>query len=301
MRFILQPEAVRAYNNYLEADNAILEKRALIHNYPPFITVEITSRCNLTCEHCWNAHYWLAGQDLNLAALHRLESEVLPTAASVQYTCLGEPFLYKHFKKVLELIKIHGTPYSKIITNAQAINPDMARLVLESGLKELTFSVDGATKETYERIRRGASYERLISTLDLLFHLKQEMKLEEPFFTFNVVVMEQNLDELEEIVILASKYMVTQVFFFNLFGITEEIAQRSPAHFPERTRDALKKAFERGRSLGIEIRTDIDIGPMGAEFRQDHHTSEARYLLKDIFNRRKQIFIEATPDNPSFC
>ncbi|KUG05803.1 hypothetical protein ASZ90_016782 [hydrocarbon metagenome] len=301
MKFKLLPEAVRAFHNYLEADKAIHKKETLIHNFPPFISIEITSRCNLTCEHCWNAHYWLAGQDLSLEALNRLESEILPTAASVQYTCLGEPFLYNNFKKVLELIKTYNHPYSKIITNAQAVNPDMARLVLESGLKELTFSVDGATKATYEFIRRGASYQRLISTLDLLFKLKQEMKLEEPFFTFNVVVMEQNLDELEALVILASKYKVTQVFLLNLFAITEEIARRSPANFPERTREALKKAFKRARSLGIEVRTDIDIGPMGAEFRLDHHLSEAGYRFKDFFTSRKQIFIEATPDNTSFC
>ena len=211
-------------------------------------------------------------------------------------------------KKLLGTIKFFNSPYSKIFTNAQVLTPEMAGLILESGLKELAFSLDGATKETYEFIRRGADFQRLISNLDLLFRIKQEMKLKKPVFTFNVVVMEQNLDELEALVILASKYEVAQVCFFNLYPITEEMARRSPSRFPERTRAALERAIKRARILGIEVSTDIDIGPVSA-----HTSTNARKLrifkyLSDRLHhpvvnagRNDQIFIEATPDNMSFC
>jgi hypothetical protein len=111
-----------------------------------------------------------------------------------------------------------------------------------------------------------------------------------------VVVMKQNLEELDQLVSLAAEYGASQIFFFNLHSITEEIAHRAPAYFPTETRDAMIKAFQVGRELNVEIRTDVDFGDRPLLERL-HRITQHILLTPD----KDEYLIEATPENSSFC
>ena len=46
-------------------------------------------------------------------------------------------------------------------TNATLLNDTISKKIIDSGVDVVFFSVDGASKETFEKIRVGANFERV--------------------------------------------------------------------------------------------------------------------------------------------
>ena len=72
---------------------------------------------------------------------------------------LGEPLLDKFLFERIRYAKAVGFRNVGISTNASLLNPQKQRLLLESGVDHVIFSIDGVTKETYEKIRVGGIFE----------------------------------------------------------------------------------------------------------------------------------------------
>jgi radical SAM protein with 4Fe4S-binding SPASM domain len=255
---VLRPEDGLPWENYLRVNEEMRGGRTELSALPPFLRIEVTTRCNLDCVHCWIAGYRHADRDLPLAVLERIAEELIPTAASVQYTDLGEPLLYKHLDRVLRLLRQAGTPYTKLFSNGLVLSESLVRRLIESGLRELALSVDGAQAETFETIRRGGRFARLLRNLELLSEVKASLGSELPVLTFNVVAMVWNLGELEEIVELAARYGARGIYIYRMFATTEQLAALSAEQMPEATEEALQRARERAAALGLSFSTDLE-------------------------------------------
>jgi hypothetical protein len=57
-------------------------------------------------------------------------------------------------------------------TNAALLDEEKCERILGSGLNSITFSVDGGSAETYERIRAGLKYEAVRSNIERYFRLR---------------------------------------------------------------------------------------------------------------------------------
>ena len=139
--------------------------QTVVEARPSHVRLEVTTFCNLRCVQCGIDTYPLANRHLDRVVLDRLEQEVFPTTAFVQYADQGEPLLYPHLEHALALQRRHDIPATKLITNGMLLDEAKSRLLLASGLTELAVSLDGATPETYERIRRGARFDRVLGNV----------------------------------------------------------------------------------------------------------------------------------------
>ena len=81
----------------------------------------------------------------------------------------------------------------------------------------LDFSIDSPIKETYEFIRKGASFEKLISNILLLNKIKEEMKSNAKF-NINMVVMKRNYKEIPDMIKFAKKYNFQGLNLNPIFG-----------------------------------------------------------------------------------
>ena len=111
----------------------------------------------------------------------------------------GEPFLREDFLDIL------GYAHSKGITTCVSTNGTVLERTLVKKLKEmellyLQVSLDGATRETNDRIRGQGSYDLIVSGIELLA-LHQV-----PNFSINTVVTRINFRELGELYGLAQSY-----------------------------------------------------------------------------------------------
>lgn len=84
--------------------------------------------------------------------------------ATVALMGLGELLLHPRFLHMVHLAKRKGLR-AEITTNALRLQDTMAAGFLDAGLDQLVASIDGATAETFARIRSGASLDRVVENV----------------------------------------------------------------------------------------------------------------------------------------
>jgi radical SAM protein with 4Fe4S-binding SPASM domain len=114
-------------------------------------------------------------------------------------------------------------------SNLTLLTPSRAERLVQSGLHRLQGSIDGATQETYERIRVRSNWQRVIRNLEGLVATKQRLNSDLPQVTIVFVVMRQNLDELADLVALAARVGVGAVWVQHLCHDFGE--ETLPAHY----------------------------------------------------------------------
>jgi len=115
----------------------------------------ITNRCNLHCLHCRG----MSKDELDRKTLLRVAEEVSMLKPAWVIVEGGEPFLRKELFEITEIlrrnyIKVH------VISNGMLLDRDLAQRLSDLDVN-LMISIDGADMESYERIRKGAAFERL--------------------------------------------------------------------------------------------------------------------------------------------
>lgn len=86
----------------------------------------------------------------------------------------GEPLMDPGlFKKIDYLKKNLENSYAIIHTNASLLTISNAKRLLNSRLDEVSFSVDGASSRTYERMRTGLNYETVYRNIINFFELRE--------------------------------------------------------------------------------------------------------------------------------
>ena len=83
----------------------------------------------------------------------------------VQFGVHGEPMLDKKLEERVGRLSAMGLKVW-IATNAAAMVPKRGEKLLEAGVDQIFFAVDGATKETYEKVRLGLSFEKVIANIE---------------------------------------------------------------------------------------------------------------------------------------
>jgi radical SAM protein with 4Fe4S-binding SPASM domain len=137
-----------------------LAGRGTLRGMPIEHIVETTVRCNLTCPMCVRATHEQPNEDMTDAVFERLVVEAAPAAEHVMLIGLGEPHLDTGIHERIECCARHGIS-ALLSTNGTLLDERASRSLLETPLEHITLSFDGATKETFERYRRGARFERV--------------------------------------------------------------------------------------------------------------------------------------------
>ncbi len=135
--------------------------------------------CNLQCQMCYfsdeekrkQMHGKFSKEELSLVA-----KEFFPYALKLQIGCGAEPTLYSGISDILDLAKKYGVPYVSMTTNANLLQKDDLRQYILKGLNEITISLHGVYKQTYEFLMQKASYETFVSVLKDITELKKEFK-----------------------------------------------------------------------------------------------------------------------------
>jgi MoaA/NifB/PqqE/SkfB family radical SAM enzyme len=79
---------------------------------------------------------------------------------------------------------------------------------------QLCISIDGATKETYESIRIGGKFDKLMSNIKALNAAKEDLSSRLPKIWFNITLMRSNIRELPHLVKLAHTLQVAGLLEF---------------------------------------------------------------------------------------
>jgi len=156
--------------------------RARLPDFPVKVQIEITNRCNLRCLMCTRNQMTRRVGDMSFEVFRRVADEVVGEPGTVlSMYFLGEPLLNEQLELMVAYLhqRIEDTGTSLqfgIQTNGMLLTRERARLLLEAGLRDFAFSVDGLEGDL-ERVRRGASYPVVERNILDLIELGRQMKL----------------------------------------------------------------------------------------------------------------------------
>ena len=133
------------------------------------------------------------------------------------YFAAGETLLNPHLRDILKYTKeLYPNSTIRLISNATV--PPKQDIV--KYIDRIAFSIDGATAETFEKLRPPAKFDHVLKTLRAWDESAE--KYNKSFaFCFTTVVSTANIDELEDMLRLASGFKHVDSVYLNPINIYE--------------------------------------------------------------------------------
>src|SRR5438046_10175967 len=141
---------------------------------------------------------------MDFALFSKIADDVFPRTRFLYLSCATEPLMNKQFSDFLRATAKYKVPFTSFCTNGQLLTEEVAKSCVEAGISEVIFSIDGATAETYEAIRRGGKWVRLCRNLELLNSLKRSANRRLPAVRMNFTSMQSNIHELPAMIHFAA-------------------------------------------------------------------------------------------------
>jgi radical SAM protein with 4Fe4S-binding SPASM domain len=108
---------------------------------------------------------------------------------------IGEPMIHPGIFEMIRITREAGIR-TGLSTNATLLDGDRAEQLLDSGLDYLILAFDGATKETYEKYRIGAAFEKTRANI-LAFLDRKQKRASKVHVVLQMVLLRENIRETE--------------------------------------------------------------------------------------------------------
>ena len=274
----------KAHNGRLLRED-IAAARTRLRGLPEVIAFHTTERCNLRCTMCERS---ISQGELQLsrARLAAICDDLFPTARKVALSgAKGEPLL-ADFDLVAQKAQQHGVRID-VVTNGTELDATLYASVAKL-FDHVNVSVDAADPATYERIRRGARFERLRSNLrGIAAH--RRVHPDDVLISLSAVVMRSTLPHLEKLIHLAAEMEVTGVILQPLSHAGKRNDDEDP--LPELGADGLRARLEALRPVARAAAVHLFfanfamvpecVGPLRAKVPEElTHPSACSYVLQ---------------------
>jgi hypothetical protein len=182
----------------LKKDEQPPQRAVDVGQLPSRLYIECTAACNISCSQACCApetgitRTRQAGM-LDYDLFTRVVDEAGPTVGRIDFFNYGEAFLHKRALDMVEYIKSrYPHVYLYTSTNGLALTEDGARRLARSGIDEVTFSIDGATPDTYAKYRQRGDFAKAIRNVGALIDEKRKNGLDVPFVNWRYILFTHN-------------------------------------------------------------------------------------------------------------
>jgi MoaA/NifB/PqqE/SkfB family radical SAM enzyme len=217
------------------------------------LQVESSISCNLKCIMCpWTGFRQEQKERGNMT--QEIWEAIVPflrDVQSVDFTGGGEPLLQKNLFDWIFQAKLAGCD-AGFLTNGLLLKEEKCEKIINCGQDWLGISIDGATREMYEKIRLGSNFERICKNISFLSGLRIGKR---PLLMVNFVIMKENAHQMEEIIRLAREIGADQVNFKQCDVVRGDYGKGFGLFDSKETQDIkkLEKALNRARRLGRKL------------------------------------------------
>jgi MoaA/NifB/PqqE/SkfB family radical SAM enzyme len=219
----------------------IIEQReTVVTDGPRVVAFGHDSSCNLACPTC--RHDVVMANREQAERLERGRDQVIlpmlrDRSIAVQMTSWGDPFASRHYRSILEAL--HAPEYDGVrlflLTNGIGLTPHVWQTMphLRDKIVELRVSVDAASRDTYEKVRRPGRWDVILKNLGVMSEIDRagtflrnrstaetptvrtdlNVVMEEPYsFVIAFVVQRENFREMPAFVRLGETLGAAVVF-----------------------------------------------------------------------------------------
>lgn len=253
LALVYSPARRENYERYLCSSR----RSAKVDYLPIKLNIENVSRCNFRCTMCVVSD-WPKGRrakDMTLDEFKRLIDEQYGLV-EITLNGLGEPLMQGDI--FFEMIKYARSQHIwvRTSTNASLLHlKDNYKKLVDSDVNEIDISIDGANKETFEAIRRGSHFEKVIENCKLInAYCRQKGVGRTKMVT---VVQRGNQHQVEDLIRLAHETgFASQVFTLELnsWGLEEWRVRNEMVNVEDSfSLERLLALVEEGERLGVKV------------------------------------------------
>jgi len=243
------PKRKKNYERYQQS-----KKTKKLDYLPIKLDIENVSRCNFHCKMC-SVSEWPGlkrADDMSFESFKNL-LETQHGVIEIKLQGLGEPLMGKSW---YEMIKYARERYIWVrsITNGSLLHlKENYKKMIDSDVCELQVSIDGATKETFEKIRRGGKFTQIAKNCTMLNdYALQKGKKRTRMWS---LIQKDNFHELELLVSIAKEWGFDRL----TYGMNVEDQGWKEEHFDEIHELNMVDKFSYKRANDL-INIGIDIG-----------------------------------------
>jgi len=204
---------------------------------PYLVDWAITGRCDLSCRHCRG----FPQEELSTERARRLTSEIAELIPGWVIVEGGEPLLRDDLFELLGWLREGGLEVH-LITNGMLITPGIVTGLKQLGIRVMV-SIDGATRGTYEKVRGGASFERVVGSAR---SYARAGLLE----AINFTILRANYREIPAVFRLARSIGAPKM---NLIGLKPCADYASELLSPREYEEAIRLTCEAAQETGVEF------------------------------------------------
>ena len=175
-----------------------LRKRSHVPGGPLTLAIESTAKCNLFCPMCPRENFHFPARDMELSLFRKILDESKDHLEFAVPYGVGEPLLNPEIYDMIAYCKLLRVPCG-ISTNATTLTEAASRKLIEAGLDYIIFAFDGATRETFEKYRKGADFEKVRENVHTFLRVKKEMR-SRIFCIVQVVKLKDNVGEIPDLI-----------------------------------------------------------------------------------------------------
>lgn len=189
-------------NIELEAKLLAIEAKLQEHEFPPQLVIESTSQCDQKCIHCSHKELERPKKRMDRKLWDKIVEEVAKEAPETEVwpTFYGEALgmgeeLWDRIDYAAEV----GCANLVLNSNGGLLQrQNHIERILRSPLKRFIISIDGFTKETYEKIRYLGKWEKTYGGVEELLRRKAASASVYPLIICQFSLMEENEAEVED-------------------------------------------------------------------------------------------------------
>ena len=225
--------------------------QTVLRSMPRRLVLELTNACNLNCVMCGRNAADFKPTFFDMAWFSYLEA-LFDTIEEVTLMGWGEPTVHPHFATMLERINQHSAR-KYFCTNGMRLDV-LTPAIFDYHADLIGVSLDGATPETNNRIRRGSDLNHIVASLKNIERQKRSLGVSYPYINFVFCAMKSNLHELPDLVRLASDIGLEEVKVVFLTVFQKELLSETLWDDLKRVREVFDRTTELGEQLGVSIK-----------------------------------------------
>lgn len=275
---VTRPLTTQRLENGAKNQEESLAGKLILESMPRRFVFELTNACNLNCKMCGRNSANFQPTWFQMDWLHYFE----PVAHLVEEVTLmgwGEPTVHPHFAEFLAWAHRLGLR-KYFCTNGMRLDK-LFDDIFYAETDIIAVSMDGACAKTNKEIRRGSDFHKIIQNISAITNYKATHGLEFPYMNFVFTAMDQNLDELPDLVRLASDIGLDEVKAVYLTAFDEKMAPDVLYDKMERTREVFQKTVEVGQMYGVSLKLPHLVGedPAGNQCHKNCYTAWRDFFL----------------------
>ncbi len=236
-------------------------KRPNLRSFPVFLNLQHTATCNLRCTMCQQAYDEIPQEVMDIELYRRVRDQFFEGISELSLSVMGEPFCVpkRFFEEILDDVDRYDLRL-EMTTNATLFGSDAQLERVARLTTKMVISIDGATRETFEKIRLRGKWDKVVGNLNRLQNARRKLSIHRrPLIYFNYILMKSTLEDFPQFIELAKGWDAHEVRGLPVQVIHPSLSSEVLDPKDPHVQEVLHAAKERAARLKVRIKMwDLD-------------------------------------------